>query len=143
MDDGENENQGEQQPDDVRSVVLIHSQQVPLVEHLDLYVFELRGDDFTFEVFPEAPKVPFRPVLIVSAHALPVQRTINVKVIVCIAILPVLDDGVPSREAREVAIEVVEHTRTAFAGERRPLSSHRCRWLHVNVERRYSSLTLT
>lgn len=92
MDDGENENQSEQQPDNVRGVVLIHPQQVSLVEHFDLNVFELCGDDFAFEVFPEAAKVPFRPVFVVAAHALAVQRTIDVEVIVCIAVLPVLDD---------------------------------------------------
>lgn len=144
MNDCENENQGEQQPDDVRGIVLIHPQQVPLVEHFDLNVFELCGDDFAFEVFPEASKVPSRPALVIAAHTLAVQRAINVEVIARIAVLPVLDDGVPPRETREVvAIEVVKHARAAFARKRRPLSPNRYRRLHVDVERRYASLTVT
>ena len=84
------ENEGEKQPHNMCCVVLIHSQQVPLIEHLDLNVFELGGSNFLSEVFSQI-EFPTR-CIIASILARAVNGAVNVKVVVSITVVAVIDD---------------------------------------------------
>lgn len=78
----------------MRRIILVHSQQVPLIKHLNLNIFELRRCDFPLEELPQSAeaKLSIANGILASVFALFVHGTVDVKIIVCIAVMTVVDD---------------------------------------------------
>jgi hypothetical protein len=83
-------NEGEEEPNDVRRVILIHSQQVSLIQHLDLDVFELGGSNFPSEELSQI-EFPTR-CIITSILARAIDGAVDVEIVVRVAVVAVIDD---------------------------------------------------